>query len=153
MWKAWCTWQKVRHNSLGLLASIKLCTTGFSYQVTSNSTRQWLLASIKAHDRIHLLDITREYLKCTTVVTHECLELVSYYSRVLKCTTEVARKHLQLESNHLRAVYFSCRTSPTRELSSKFLESWRIARVFCKLERELYHMNCWHINRFIGNLL
>ena len=34
---------------------------------------------------------------------------------VLKCTTEVAREHLQLDSNHSRAVYFSCRTSPTRE--------------------------------------
>ena len=85
------------------------------------TTCQWLLVSIMciteftcehyAHDRIHLW-------------------VFSYYSRVQKCMTEVTCEYFQLVSNRSRAVCFSCRTSPTRELSSKFLEAWSVTCVF-----------------------
>ena len=69
--------------------------------------------------------------------THEYLPLVGYYPQVQNYMTGVTCEYFQLSNNRLRAVYSLCRTSPTRELSSYFLEAKCITHV-CKLGRERY---------------
>ena len=54
--------------------------------------------------------------------------------------TEVTCEYFQLVSNHPQVVCFSCCTSPTRKLSSKFLEALSVTSVFCKLGHELYRI-------------
>ena len=74
----------------------------------------------------------------TTGFTREYLPLVSYYLQVQNCTTGVTCEYFQLISNHLRAVYSSCCTSLTYELSTKFLEAQSVTGIFCKFGCGLY---------------
>ena len=55
------------------------------------------------------------------LATSEYLPLISYYSRVQKCTTGVSYSKV-----FSQAMYSSCSTRPTCELSSKFLEAQRV---------------------------
>ena len=67
--------------------------------------------------------------KHTKGFTDEYLPLVGYYSQVQNCATGVTHEYFQLINNRSQAVYSSCCMSPTRELSSKFLEAQCVTRV------------------------
>ena len=85
--------------------------------------------------------------------THEYLSLINYYLWVQKCTTGVTHECFQLVSNFLHAVYFSCRMSPTRQLSSNYLEAWSVTHVFVNLDVNctvvlLYYYYCHYYTRW-----
>ena len=134
MRKAWYTWQKILHNLLRLLTTTKLCMTGFSYWVKSNSTSQWLLASTKAHERINLLGITHEYLKCTSD---------SNYSRVV-----VLKQSLIYNSTAI--THEQCISCVARAQHVNYLQNFssheELHAFFCKLGLEVYHtLNRWFL--------
>ena len=68
-------------------------------------------------------------------IQQDSLSRFSYYSQAQKCVIGVTRKYFQLVSNRSQAVYFSCHTSPTRELSSNFLRhELRYSHFFVNLD-------------------
>ena len=63
-----------------------------------------------------------------------------------KCTTGFSREYFQLVSNRLRAVYFSCRMSPTHKLSRIFSRCEALLAFIVNLDMTcttIYSMNIW----------